>query len=69
VVTVAEGTPIAASCSPFRALPDRTKWAKDTTDHILFENLPDSTGKWDQMLEVLKRGRSTKRDSLQEPVL
>ncbi len=54
---VCDGTPIPAVFSPYDSLPDRNSWAKDTTDHVLFENLPDSTGKWDQMVEVIKRGR------------
>ena len=57
IKSVADGTPIVSSYSPYDSLPCQSKWAKDTTDHILFDNLPDSTGKWDQMLEVIKKGR------------
>jgi len=63
VTTVDEGTPIVEMYSPFERLPDQDKWAKDTTDHILFENLPDSTGKWDQMREVIKRGRKLREET------
>jgi len=56
VKLVEEGTPIAANYSPFNALPSQAKWAQGTTDLICFENLPNSTGKWEQMKEVLKRG-------------
>ncbi len=57
VRAVSEGTPIVTLHSPYESLPSQSAWAKDTTDHILFENLPDSTGKWDDMLKVIKRGR------------
>ena len=63
VMTVDEGTPIVEMYSPFERLPDQSKWSKDTTDHILFENLPDSTGKWDQMREVIKRGRKLREET------
>ena len=63
VTTVDEGTPIVEMYSPFERLPDQSKWSKDTTDHILFENLPDSTGKWDQMREVIKRGRKLREET------
>ena len=63
VLTVDEGTPIVEMHSPFGRLPDQSKWSKDTTDHILFENLPDSTGKWDQMREVIKRGRKLREET------
>lgn len=62
-MTVDEGTPIVEMYSPFERLPDQSKWSKDTTDHILFENLPDSTGKWDQMREVIKRGRKLREET------
>jgi hypothetical protein len=60
VKEVAQGTPIVAMHSPYTELPAQNSWAAGTTDHICFENLPDSTGKWDQMREVLKRGRQLK---------
>ena len=63
VMAVDEGTPIVEMYSPFERLPEQLKWAKDTTDHILFENLPDTTGKWDQMREVIKRGRKLREDT------
>jgi len=52
-----EGTPIVSSYSPFTSLPDSSKWTTMTTDHIFFENLPDSTGKYEQFKEVLKKCR------------
>ena len=57
VKSVDEGTPIVSAHSAFSTLPDQSKWAKDVTDHILFENLPDSTGKWEQMRKVLGKVR------------
>lgn len=59
---VEEGTPIVHTYSDFKSLPEQKKWAKDVTDHILFENLPDSTGKWDQMRKVIQRGRKLKAE-------
>jgi len=56
-----EGTPIVTSYSPFTALPDSSKWTTMTTDHIFFENLPDSTGKYEQFKEVLKKCRKRLR--------
>ena len=56
------GTPIVSMYSPYAALPSQINWAKDTTDHILFENLPDSTGKWDQMLGLIKKGRKVREN-------
>ncbi len=67
VQMVNEGTPIVTRYSPYGSLPSQQAWAKDTTDHILFENLPDSTGKWDDMLKVIKRGREV-RKRMQEEV-
>merc|ERR1712198_766794 len=52
-----EGTPIVSSYSPFTSLPDSSKWTTMTTDHIFFENLPDSTRKYEQFKEVLKKCR------------
>ncbi|XP_071746313.1 zinc finger CCHC domain-containing protein 8 homolog [Lepeophtheirus salmonis] len=59
VKILTEGTPIVHTFSPFQSLPTVDKWAKDTTDHILFENLPDYTGKWDKLLNVIKKGRES----------
>ncbi len=63
VTSVEETTPICALYSPYQNLPENEKWATNTTDHIMFENLPDSTGKYDSMLEVLKKVRSAKKTS------
>ncbi|OXU24103.1 hypothetical protein TSAR_010674 [Trichomalopsis sarcophagae] len=52
------GTPILKSASPFRKLPSSEKFSKDICDVINFENLPDATGKYDQMSELLQKVRS-----------
>lgn len=62
-----EGTPIVTTHSPFTALPDSSKWTTMTTDHIFFENLPDSTGKYQQFKEVLKKCRKRLRQPDLEP--
>ena len=60
-----EGTPIVQMHSPYSTLPKSEKWTTQTTDHIMFENLPDSTGKWDQMSSLIK-GIREKQKSLKE---
>jgi len=54
------GTPICSLYSPFQSLPDAAKWMTNTTDHIFFENLPESTGKYEKMAELLKKARKTR---------
>lgn len=53
------GTPILESCSPFNKLPSSEKFSQDICDVINFENLPDATGKYEQMTEVLQKVRNT----------
>ncbi|XP_024872088.1 zinc finger CCHC domain-containing protein 8 homolog isoform X1 [Temnothorax curvispinosus] len=53
------GTPILPSTSPYNKLPSSEKFSKDICNVINFENLPDSTGKYEQMSGVLQRVRST----------
>lgn len=43
------GTPILKSCSPFSALPKADNFSKGVSPVINFENLPNSTGKYEQM--------------------
>ncbi|KAJ8674881.1 hypothetical protein QAD02_010667 [Eretmocerus hayati] len=59
VVEVILGTPILKSCSPYKKLPASEKFSKDICDVINFENLPDSTGKYDKMAELLVKVRTT----------
>jgi len=53
------GTPILPSTSPYSKLPSSEKFSKDICNVINFENLPDSTGKYEQMSGVLQKVRST----------
>lgn len=59
VKSVHLGTPILPSTSPYSKLPSSEKFSRDICDIINFENLPDSTGKYEQMSGVLQRVRST----------
>lgn len=59
VKSVYLGTPILPSTSPYNKLPSSKKFSKDISDVINFENLPDATGKYEQMSEVLQKVRST----------
>ena len=56
--SVDNATPIVQMYSPFASLPSQEKWTTNTTDHIMFENLPETTGKWDVMSNLIKRVRS-----------
>ena len=56
------GTPIVDTYSPYNELPSSEKWTCYTTDHIFFENLPESTGKYDKMVDILKKCRQAKKD-------
>ena len=51
---VVAGTPILELYSPFESVPKMDSFAKDSTDHILFENLPNYTGKWEEMSGLIK---------------
>lgn len=53
------GTPVLQSTSPYNKLPSSEKFSKNICDVINFENLPDSTGKYEQMTGVLQKVRST----------
>ncbi|XP_044266800.1 zinc finger CCHC domain-containing protein 8 homolog [Tribolium madens] len=60
------GTPILKSGSPYSTLPDPDKFSKDVSPVINFENLPNSTGKYEQLSDVLQKVRDTlkkKRDT------
>ncbi|XP_055687886.1 zinc finger CCHC domain-containing protein 8 homolog [Lutzomyia longipalpis] len=51
------GTPILVPFSPYSHLPDGDRWAKGVSGVIDFENLPDSTGKYEKMKNVLEKVR------------
>ncbi|EFA04058.1 zinc finger CCHC domain-containing protein 8 homolog [Tribolium castaneum] len=53
------GTPILKSGSPYSTLPDPDKFSKDVSPVINFENLPNSTGKYEQLSDVLQKVRDT----------
>ncbi|XP_011634594.1 zinc finger CCHC domain-containing protein 8 homolog [Pogonomyrmex barbatus] len=59
VKSVYLGTPILPSTSPYNKLPSSEKFSRDICDVINFENLPDSTGKYEQMTGVLQKVRNT----------
>lgn len=62
VKSVVLGTPILESTSPYSKLPSVDKFSKDVCDLMNFENLPDSTGKYEQMTGILQKVRSTLAD-------
>lgn len=51
----AYGTPLINIASTYINLPSDNKFAKDICDVINFENLPNSTGKYKQISELLKK--------------
>ncbi|XP_076232999.1 zinc finger CCHC domain-containing protein 8 homolog isoform X2 [Calliopsis andreniformis] len=59
VKSVDLGTPVLKSSSPYNKLPSSEKFSKNICDVINFENLPDSTGKYEQMVGVLQKVRNT----------
>lgn len=66
VKSVDLGTPVLQSTSPYNKLPSSDKFCKDICDVINFENLPDSTGKYEQMTGVLQKVRNTMAKLQQE---
>ena len=62
IKTTDDGTPIVDTYSPYNELPSSDKWTSFTTDHIFFENLPESTGKYDNMVGILKKCRQAKKE-------
>lgn len=53
------GTPVLKSASPFSTLPRPENFMVGVSDVINFENLPNSTGKYEQMTDVLSKVRKT----------
>uniref|UniRef100_A0AAR5Q0F3 PSP proline-rich domain-containing protein n=1 Tax=Dendroctonus ponderosae TaxID=77166 RepID=A0AAR5Q0F3_DENPD len=53
------GTPILKSENSFTRLPAADNFTKGVSAVIDFENLPNSTGKYEQMSDMLKKVRST----------
>lgn len=52
------GTPLIKNVSPFSRLPCGEKWSVGVTDVIDFENLPDTTGTYQKLGDVLRRVRT-----------
>jgi zinc finger CCHC domain-containing protein 8 len=57
VETTVFGTPVLPSFSPFESLPQGEKFMAGVSDVIAFENLAESTGKYDHMRELIKKVR------------
>ena len=68
VLSVDPGTPICTLYSPFPNLPAQSKWATNTTDHIMFENLPESTGKYENIRDIILKIRENKKLDFEEVV-
>ena len=60
VIKEEEGTPIPKMYSEYKALPTLDKWAVGMVDHMYFENLPDATGHYDKVRDILKKARKDK---------
>ncbi|XP_050310811.1 zinc finger CCHC domain-containing protein 8 homolog isoform X2 [Anthonomus grandis grandis] len=60
------GTPILKSASPYVTLPNPDNFMVGVSPVIDFENLPNSTGKYEQMTGVLQKVRNTLK-GLQKP--
>jgi zinc finger CCHC domain-containing protein 8 len=58
VKSVDLGTPILQSASPYSHLPNPEKFSRDICDVINFENLPDSTGKYEKMSDLIRKVRT-----------
>lgn len=59
------GTPVL-KFSPYESLPSGDKFALGICHHINFENLPDSTGKYEKMKSLLKKVRNQVTELNQE---
>lgn len=57
VTSVTLGTPVIVT-SEYSQLPSADKFSKNICDVINFENLPDSTGKYEKMSGLLQKVRS-----------
>lgn len=57
------GTPLLKNYSPYETLPNPDNFSVGVSQVINFENLPDATGKYEQMTNVLDKVRKTIRFS------
>ncbi|GBM45992.1 Zinc finger CCHC domain-containing protein 8 [Araneus ventricosus] len=66
-ISQSPGTPILPQGNHFKKLPELDKFAQGITEHLPFENLPDSVGKYEKMRDVLsnvqKKLQTLKKDS------
>ncbi|XP_055947060.1 zinc finger CCHC domain-containing protein 8-like [Argiope bruennichi] len=66
-ISQSPGTPILPQGNRFKKLPELDKFAQGITEHLPFENLPDSVGKYEKMRDVLsnvqKKLQTLKKDS------
>ncbi|XP_021918668.1 zinc finger CCHC domain-containing protein 8 homolog isoform X2 [Zootermopsis nevadensis] len=58
VKSVDLGTPILQSASPYSHLPSSEKFSHHICSVINFENLPDSTGNYERMSDLIRKVRS-----------
>jgi zinc finger CCHC domain-containing protein 8 len=58
VKSVDLGTPILQHASPYYCLPTPEKFSRDICDVINFENLPNSTGKYEKMSKLIHKVRT-----------
>lgn len=69
------GTPIEAgnavssdsACGAAKSLPDRSLFAVGVSDHILYENLPNATGTFQRLREVIRSLHSSSPASTSSP--
>ena len=52
------GTPVLQHASPYSCLPNPEKFSHDICDVINFENLPNSTGKYEKMSDLIRKVRT-----------
>ena len=57
VETTIFGCPVLPSFSPFETLPSNVKFQEGVCDVIAFENLTESTGKYEKMKGIIKKVR------------
>lgn len=55
ILSSSEGTPLLKSKFGHARLPPAENFSKDICDVINFENLPESTGKFEKMRSLLKK--------------
>lgn len=58
VKTSSFGTPILKSASPYSKLPKPDNFSQNISPVINFENLPNATGKYEQMTGILQKVRT-----------